>query len=294
MTTIPQLSRLGLGTGRLASLGSRLSRSEAALLIHTALDHGIRVIDTADAYGSGDSERAIGVALKGRPREDYILITKAGLAHVALPAALSPLNQVGKKLLQFTSASKNFSKSYLVRCAQLSLRRLATNYVDAFLLHSPTTGEPTTESWEALKEIRNQGLSRLTGVSTGDPEVVRQGILSGQVSIVETPISLTAPHAEEIGRLCASHDVELVANECLKPRAILLEQAAVWDQMRSRHGVKEVSTILLLIAYASAHQGVSSVIIGSKSPEHLVENIQALDYRENMRGLFEEMKETFR
>jgi pyridoxine 4-dehydrogenase len=294
MTAIPPLSRLGLGTSRLASLGSRLSRHESTLLIHTALDHGIRVIDTADAYGSGDSERAIGVALKGRRRDDYILITKAGLPHVALPAALSPLNQVGKKLLQFTSPAKNFSKRYLVRCVQLSLKRLGTNYVDAFLLHAATTGEPDTESWEALKEIRNQGLSRLTGVSTSDPEVVRQGILSGQVSIVETPISLTAPHAEEIGRLCASHDVHLVANECLEPRAILFEQAAVWDQMRSRHGVKDVSTILLLIAYASAHQGVSSVVIGSKSPEHIVENIQALQYKENMRGLFEEMEGTFR
>jgi pyridoxine 4-dehydrogenase len=293
MTSLPLLSPLGLGTGRLASLGSRLSRRDSTLLIQTALDHGIRVIDTADAYGSGDSERAIGVALKGRRREDYTLITKAGLPHVALPAALSPLNQVGKKLLQFTSPAKNFSKGYLVRCAQLSLKRLGTDCVDVFLLHSAETGETSTESWEALNEIRDQGLSRLTGVSTSDPEVVRQGISSGQVSIVETPISLTVPHAEEIGRLCASHDVHLVANECLKPRALLLERAAVWDQMRSRHGVKEVSTILLLIAYASAQQGVSSVIIGSKSPEHLVENIQALQYRENMRGLFEEMKETF-
>jgi pyridoxine 4-dehydrogenase len=293
MTSTPPLSPLGLGTGRLASLGSRLSRRESTLLIHTALDHGIRVIDTADAYGSGDSERAIGVALKDRRREDYTIITKAGLPHVALPAALSPLNQVGKKLLQFTSPTKNFSKRYLVRCAQLSLKRLGTDSVDAFLLHSAETGEPSTESWEALHEIRNQGLSRLTGVSTSDPEVVRQGISSGQVSIVETPISLTAPHAEEIGRLCASHNIYLVANECLKPREILVERGAVWDQMRSRHGVNEVSTILLLIAYASAQQGVSSVIIGSKSPEHLIENIQALQYRENMRRLFEEMKEAF-
>jgi pyridoxine 4-dehydrogenase len=293
MTAIPPLSRLGLGTGRLASLGSRLSRRESTRLIHAALDHGIRVIDTADAYGSGDSERAIGFALKGRGREDSILITKAGLPHVALPAALSPLNQVAKKLLQFTSPAKNFSRDYLVRCLQLSLKRLGTNYVDAFLLHAAATGEPNTESWEALQEIRNQGLSRLTGVSTSDPEVVRQGISSGQVSIVETPISLTAPNAQEIGRLCASHDVQLVANECLLPRGILLERAAVWDQMRARHGVKEVSTILLLIAYASAHQGVSTVVIGTKSAEHLIENMQALQYRETMTALFEEMKETF-
>jgi aryl-alcohol dehydrogenase-like predicted oxidoreductase len=270
-----------------------MSRRDSALLIHTAIDHGVRVIDTADTYGSGDSERTIGAALSGRPREDYMLITKAGLPHVALPAALSPLNQVGKKLLQYTSRAKNFSKPYLKACVQLSLKRLGTRYVDAFLLHAAEAGEPGADSWEALKEIREQGFSRMTGVSTSDPEVVRQGIASGQVSIVEAPISCVAPNAEEIGRLCAANGVALVANECLKPRALLQQRAAAWDQMRSRYGVSEVSTILLLIAYASAQPGVSSVIIGTQSPKHVVENLQALQYRDNLKSLFEEMKETF-
>ncbi|WP_433983092.1 aldo/keto reductase [Tunturiibacter empetritectus] len=96
MKVATPISRMGLGTGRLASLGSSLTRRQAIGLIHAAIDHDIRVIDTADTYGSGDSERVIGAALKERRRDDCFLITKAGFAHVALPAAFSPLNQIGK------------------------------------------------------------------------------------------------------------------------------------------------------------------------------------------------------
>ncbi|MCE0523877.1 MAG: aldo/keto reductase [Methylacidiphilales bacterium] len=287
------ISRMGLGTSRLASLGSALSRRQATVLLHTAIDHGIRVIDTADTYGSGDSERAIGVALRERPRDDFFLITKAGFTHVALPSFLSPLNQVGKKLLQKVSAAKNFSKPYVLRCLERSLKRLRVDHVDAFLLHEPVAGEPSSQSWEALEQIRARGMSRFTGVSTSDPEVVSQGIASGQVSLVETSVSLAAPHAEEIGRICAGQQVQVIANEVLKPRSALERSGTTWDSIRKHHGVASVSTVHLLIAYAAAQPGVSSVIIGTKSPGHLVENLQALQYSEGRQALFAEMKEAF-
>ena len=287
------ISRLGLGTGRLASLGSQLRRDEAIALIHAAIDHGIKVIDTADTYGSGDSERVIGAALKDRRREDCFLITKAGFAHVALPAALSPLNQIGKKLKQKISPGRNFSKAYLVRSIERSLRRLGTDHVDAFLLHAAVNGEPTDESWAALEEIRTKGMSRLTGVSTSDPEVVRQGLASGQVMIVETPVSLLSPNAERIGALCAEGQVPLVANEVLKPQRMLKERAAEWSAMRERYGVGGTGTPQLLIAYAAAARGVSTVLIGTLSASHLAENVRALEFGDEMRGLFAEMKEVF-
>jgi aryl-alcohol dehydrogenase-like predicted oxidoreductase len=283
---------MGLGTGRLASLGSQLTRDQAIALIHAAIDHGIKVIDTADTYGSGDSERAIGAAIKDR-REDCFLITKAGFAHVALPAALSPLNQIGKKLKQKISPGRDFSKAYLLRSIERSLRRLGTDHVDAFLLHAAVAGEPTDESWAALEEIRTKGMSRLTGVSTSDPEVVRQGLASGQVMIVETPVSLLAPNAERIGALCAEGQVPLVANEVLKPQTMLKKRATEWSAMRESYGVGMTATPQLLIAYAAAARGVSTVLIGTLSAGHLVENVRALEFGDEMGRLFAEMKEVF-
>ena len=287
------ISRMGLGTGRLASLGSQLTRAQAIALIHAAIDHGIKVIDTADTYGSGDSERVIGAAIKDRRREDCFLITKAGFAHVALPAAFSPLNQIGKKMKQKISPGRDFSKAYLLRSVERSLRRLCTDHVDAFLLHAAVVGEPTDESWAALEEIRTKGMSRMTGVSTSDPEVVRQGLASGQVMIVETPVSLLAPNADRIGALCAEGQVPLIANEVLKPQRMLKERITEWSAMRERYGVGMTATPQLLIAYASAARGVSTVLIGTLSASHLAENVCALEFGDEMRGLFAEMKEVF-
>ncbi|WP_158941319.1 aldo/keto reductase [Granulicella sp. S190] len=293
MTVATQLTPMGLGTGRLASLGSSLSRLQATELIHAAIDHGIRVIDTADTYGSGDAERTIGSALRERSREDCFLISKAGFAHVALPAVFSPLNQIGKKLVQKVSPGRSFSKAYLISCVQKSLKRLGTDHLDAFLLHAAVAGEPTSESWEALEEIRAKGLSRMTGVSSSDVDVVREGLASGQVGVVETPVYVSASHADEICTLCAEQGVPVVANEVLRPQAFLKTRADVWDAVRGRHGVASVSTVQLLIAYAAAQRGVKTVLVGTLSSHHLVDNLQALQYSSSMHEFFAEMKESF-
>jgi aryl-alcohol dehydrogenase-like predicted oxidoreductase len=293
MKTAAPITQMGLGTGRLASLGVSLTRRQSTLLIHTSIDHGIRVIDTADTYGSGDSERAIGAALQERSRGDCFLISKGGLPYVALPAVLSPLNQIGKKVLQKVSPKRDFSKPYLLRCIERSLKRLRTNYLDAFMLHAPVAGEPSSQSWEALETIRSMGMSRFTGVSTGDFEVVRQGVASGQVNLVETPVSFAACGAEEIISFCASRQIPVVANEVLRPRFLLHDRDAEWISLRERYNVSHVGTAQLLIGYAAAQQGVSSVLIGTTSPDHLVENLRSLQYCDTMPAFFTEMKEVF-
>ncbi len=293
MTEASVLSPLGLGTGRMASLGSGISKERSSELIRTSLDHGIQVIDTADTYGSGDSERAIGAALKGRHRDSFFIITKAGFPHVALPAMFSPVNQVGKKLLQAAKVKRNFSKSYLLSCVEKSLKRLKLDYVDAFLLHAVESGETSDETWEALEQIRKRGLSRRTGVSTKDGELLRQGIAAGQVSMVETPVSSQARFSEEICQICVANDVAVVANEVLKPRSLLQQRSAEWESMRAKHGLSGASTVHLLIAYSLSQPAVKSAVIGSTSPVHLVENLQALQYVDKHDALFQEMKERF-
>ena len=99
------ISPLGIGTSQIASLGRGINHSEAKRLFDTALDYQVTTIDTADTYGSGDSERMIGKAIQAK-RSDFYVITKAGFPHVHLPGFLSPLNQIGKKVLQKTMVTK--------------------------------------------------------------------------------------------------------------------------------------------------------------------------------------------
>ena len=286
------ISRLGLGTGRIASIGSSLANTQAAELFRGALDAGINVIDTADAYGSGDSERLIGKSIEGR-REECFLVTKAGLPYVSLPGYLSPLNQIGKKILQRTNPAKNFSRAYLLKSLARSLRRLNVSCVDAFLLHQAKVGETTEDTWRALEEIRMKGMSRFTGVSTTDPLLLQEGLVSEQVQVVESSISLVADHADEICNLCDKAKIPLIANEVLKAKDKVDGRADVWERMRRQHAVSGVSTIHLLIAYAASRPAVGSVLIGTRSPQHLLDNLEGLAYAESMRPLFAEMKEVF-
>jgi pyridoxine 4-dehydrogenase len=282
------LSPIGLGTSRLASFGSGISQPTAVRLIVSALDHGILTIDTADTYGSGDSERVIGSALNSR-RKDCFLITKAGFPYVSLPAALSPINQIGKKVLQRVSPRKEFSKSYLLRGLEKSLRRLKTDHVDAFLLHEPLDGELSSDTWEALDEIRGTGKSRMTGVSTADVSVLREGIRFGQVQIVQTPISTQALKRREILNLCCASKIDVVANQVLSPLS-LLERSQEWSALRSKYEADVASTANLLIAFAAAQPAVRTVLVGTKSISHLIANLEALTWVDRMRPLFTEME----
>jgi aryl-alcohol dehydrogenase-like predicted oxidoreductase len=281
------LPRYGLGTSRIASLGSALKQDQANALIDTALAAGVIGIDTADAYGSGDSERMIGKAIAGR-RSDFFVMTKGGLPHVAFPEVLSPLNQVAKKVRQTLGASQNFSKNYLVRCAQKSLQRLKTSYLDVFFLHEPE-GLLPDEAFEALAEIRKAGLSRYTGISTNSVEILGPALASRQIQVVQTPISYGA-EADSLTSLCEAVSVPVVANQVLSGREYLQKHSKGWLRLRAEFNLNQISDERLLIAYASKRPSVSTVLFGTSSQQHLIENSQALPPQLDFETLTTQMK----
>ena len=81
--------RLGLGCSRIGSFNSPYSISDSIALIRRAFELGITLIDTANVYGQGDSESAIGRALRGH-RDEAVIVTKAGTAFSARMALMRP------------------------------------------------------------------------------------------------------------------------------------------------------------------------------------------------------------
>ena len=79
-TTGLRVTRLGLGGAPLAGLFTEVSSDEAAQTVRRALDLGVRYVDTAPFYGRGRSERYLGQALAGVPRDQFVLSTKVGAA----------------------------------------------------------------------------------------------------------------------------------------------------------------------------------------------------------------------
>ena len=181
-------TKLGLGTSTIASFGRSLSYIQAKNLFDAALDHNIRTVDTSDTYGSGDAERLIGKIIKEK-RNDFFIISKAGYSYLSLPEILSPLNQIGKKILQSIRVNKCFKKEYILSSIEKSLKRLNIDYLDAFLLHDPLLvdfSRYSEESCEALYLIKKKGLSKFIGISSNDLSALNFAINNIKLDLIQT------------------------------------------------------------------------------------------------------------
>lgn len=276
---LDQLSPVGIGTSRVASLGSRLSPGAFAGFLTAATERGVNLLDTADFYGSGDAERLIGRCLKttGHP---FFVVTKAGLPCVHAPGWLSPLNQIGKKIKQRTGAQNNYTAAYLIDSVQKSTKRLGVDTVDALLLHEPNWDDiADADCWDGLARIRERGLARYTGVSTNDYRVVEEGIRSGQVQLVQTSVTWRDDPAGSITALCRAQGIPVIANQVLQPYKALQEpfarQAAAIQAMT---GLAGVSLVQLLIAAVLAEKKADAVLFGTSNLDHLTHNMNSLRY----------------
>jgi aryl-alcohol dehydrogenase-like predicted oxidoreductase len=125
--------------------------------IHTALDNGVNLIDTADVYGFGHSEKLIAEVLEERSEKVKVIIaTKAGNNFYPF------LNEKHKS----TPANPDYSKEHLIFAAEQSLKRLKRDYLDILQLHSPSADLLLKdEPWEALMMLKQQGKIKYAGLS---------------------------------------------------------------------------------------------------------------------------------
>ncbi|MHA2202645.1 MAG: aldo/keto reductase [Candidatus Hodarchaeales archaeon] len=135
-------SQIGLGTWQFGSkgwgYGTDFNKADAISIVHKAIELGINIIDTAEAYGFGKSERIIGEAIKEYDREKIIITTKF------LPMAIRP--------------------SSVVKALNKSLKRLNTGYIDIYLIHWPApwlVGRVLNH----MEKMVDEGLIRHIGIS---------------------------------------------------------------------------------------------------------------------------------
>lgn len=125
--------------------------SESKTALRTAYDLGITFYDTSDLYGYGHSERLIGEAL-GDVRSDVVIATKVGLLDI--------------------NDSMDFSSVHIRRSLEESLRRLGTDYVDLYQLHSPPMEifEGQDDVLVTLEKLKDEGKVRASAISLRSPE----------------------------------------------------------------------------------------------------------------------------
>jgi aryl-alcohol dehydrogenase-like predicted oxidoreductase len=138
-----QVSVVGLGCN---NFGRRLNQDEATRVVHAAIDCGVTLFDTADVYGGGVSEHCLGAAVKRR-RSRVVIATK-----FASPMGDGPYERGGSRL-------------YIRRAVEASLKRLETDYIDLYQMHSPDPGTPIGETLSTLSDLVREGKILYAGSS---------------------------------------------------------------------------------------------------------------------------------
>jgi aryl-alcohol dehydrogenase-like predicted oxidoreductase len=142
------VSVAGLGCN---NFGRRLDTDATRAVVDAAIDAGVTLLDTADSYGgAGRSEEILGEVLAGR-RDQVVLATKFG--HRNVDMGYGP------------AAGAKGGRSYIMRAVEHSLRRLRTDYIDLYQLHTPDPATPIEETLVALGELVTQGKVRYIGHS---------------------------------------------------------------------------------------------------------------------------------
>ena len=124
-----------------------MSTEDARPIVHKALDLGVTLVDTADCYGSGGSESALGEILGSR-RQDIVLATKFGLSLETTPRRVLPV-----------------TRDYIMKAAEDSLERLKTDWIDLYQLHALHPDTQMEEVLRALDDLVTQGKVRQIGCS---------------------------------------------------------------------------------------------------------------------------------
>ena len=268
------VSRVGLGCNQ---FGRKLDREATRAVVEAALEVGVTFFDTADVYGSGESERFIGAAL-GRRRADVVLGTKFGQdASVPGPGG---------------------SRQHVRRALVASLERLGTDVIDLYTYHRPDGITPLEETLTAMQELVDEGRVRWLGLSNVDAAQVAAAAASG-VTVVAVQNEYSLLHRDddaEVLPLCLRHGIGYVpyfplASGLLTGKYRRGEPAPAGSRLAGRQiderdletvealervGAERGRGILeLAVGGLASIPGVASVIAGATSPEQVRANAAA-------------------
>ena len=190
------VGRLGLGCFALSgSYGAAPPRSEAIDTLRYALDVGVNLLDTSDAYAAGANEMLIGEALRDR-RSSAVISTKFGWVLDASGAAVR----------------RDSSPAWVRSACEASLQRLGTEWIDIYLQHRVDPATPIEATVGALVQLRDEGKIRAYGLSEAGPATLQRANSVWSVAALQTEYSLWSREPErELLPLCEQLDVRFVA-----------------------------------------------------------------------------------
>ncbi|MFI1482296.1 aldo/keto reductase [Streptomyces sp. NPDC020747] len=265
-----QVGAIGLG-GMPMSIEGRPDEERSVATVHAALEAGVTLIDTADAYhrdadevGHNESLIARAVAGYGGDTSDVLIATKGG--------HLRPGDG---------SWTLNGSPEYLKKACDASLERLGVEAIGLYQFHRPDPRVPYEESVGAIRDLLDAGKIRFAGISNADPDRIRLAneILGGRLVSVQNQFSPAFRSSEPELELCAELGIAFLPWSPLggisNAGALGSRYAAFADVARA-HGVSPQQVCL---AWMLAKAPVVIPIPGSSRPETIRDSVAAAELK---------------
>jgi aryl-alcohol dehydrogenase-like predicted oxidoreductase len=256
---------IGLGAMPL-SVSGRPGEAQAIRTIHAALDAGVSLIDTADAYALdesevGHNERLVAKALRGR-REEVVVATKGG--HVRRGRAWE----------------LDGSPAHLRAACEASLRALGTDRIDLYQYHRPDPAVPFAESVGALKELQDEGKVRWIGLSNVDTAQLEEALGIADIVAVQNQLALdfTSPLVKGEVRACAERGIAFLPWSPLGGIGHAGDTAGV-QAVRSAAGRHGVSPQQVVLAWLLSLGPTVIPIPGSRRAETITDSLAAAGLR---------------
>jgi aryl-alcohol dehydrogenase-like predicted oxidoreductase len=302
------VSEIGFGGSRIGGVfaDKNSSSTEALNVLRKALDAGITFYDTADMYAQGESESLMGTAFRLR-RKEVIIATKGGytlptrrhLINRIKPLIRPVVRALGLKRARLPSGvsgalSQDFSPAYLTKALEDSLKRLQTDYVDLYQLHSPREtfiqSPAFGEALQTLEKLKKEGKLRFYGVATEETRDVPFCLSAPGISSIQLGFGLLDPEALDQGMLASAHarGLGIIARGCfgggLLKDSFEEEQLKVatpkWQQilaLRSLSGRLGRSVLDAALQFCRATPAVSVTLLGMRLESHLRDNLHYFD-----------------
>jgi aryl-alcohol dehydrogenase-like predicted oxidoreductase len=289
-----QVSALSLGS---MLFGTTTSSADAAGLIDLALDRGVNSLDTANVYGRGASEEAVGAALRRNGRRDRVVLA----------------SKVHARMDDHDPNAAGNSRRHVIEQCHASLKRLGVDHLDVYYVHRPSTQVPIDETLRALTDLVRAGSVRYIGASSFAAWQHLEGLWAAKEHGLErfiaeqTPYSLLDRRVErELLPMAASYGSAVIVWSPLsggmltgkyrrgeRPDGARLEgddsewvrrhfvpgAFAVVDEVIALAEAKGCTPTQLSLAWTLARTEVSSVVLGARSHEQLEDQLGALDVR---------------
>jgi myo-inositol catabolism protein IolS len=300
-----EVSAVGYGCWEIGGGYGAIEEQDFVSAVGRALDRGVNCFDTAEGYGMGASERALGQALGGR-RDEAVIVTKFGMAYRDMPNM------------------RDSSRERVIASIDKSLKNLGTDYVDVYLVHWPDRNTPFEETMSALDDIVREGKVRFVGLSNFKLDEIEACMAVRRVDVVQYGWNMFDRRMQrEILPYCAENGVGFMAYGSLafglltgtftedmdfgstdwrarqgnmgsiKMFGALFGPEKFKDNVRAVEELKSIaarygrSLPQLALRWAISHPAVSTALVGCRTVAEVEDNVGAIGWSINDADLAE-------